>query len=41
MQQPAFREDMLYAPAKEFNHIVECFYSVVKSSDYWWNEQVH
>jgi len=40
MQQPAFREHMWYAPAKEFNDAEERIYSEVKSSDWWWNEQV-
>ena len=40
MQQPAFREHMSYAPAKEFNDAEERIYSEVKSSDWWWNEQV-
>jgi len=40
MQQAAFREHMLYAPAKEFNDAEECIYSDVKSSDWWWIEQV-
>ena len=40
MQQPAFREHMSYAPAKEFNDAEERIYSEVKSSDRWWNEQV-
>jgi len=40
MQQPAFKEHMLYAPSKEFNHAEECIYSEIKSSDWWWNEQV-
>jgi len=35
MQQPAFREHMSYAPAKEFNDAEECIYSEVKSSDWW------
>jgi hypothetical protein len=34
MQRPAFREHMLYAPAKEFNDAEECIYSEVKSSDW-------
>ena len=41
MQQPAFREHMSYAPAKEFNEAEERIYSEVKSGDWWWNEQVH
>jgi len=40
MQQPAFREHMSYAPAKEFNDAEERIYSAVKSSDWWWNEQI-
>jgi len=40
MKQPAFREHMLYAPAKEFNAAEELIYSEVKSSHWWWNEQV-
>jgi len=40
MQQPAFREHMSYAPGKEFTDTEECMYSEVKSSDWWWNEQV-
>jgi len=40
MQQPAFREHMSYAPAKEFNDAEQRIYSEVKSSDWWWNEQV-
>jgi hypothetical protein len=40
MQQPAFREYMSYAPAKEFNDAEERIYLEVKSSDWWWNEQV-
>jgi len=40
MQQPAFREHMAYAPAKKFNDAEERIYSEVKSSDWWWNEQV-
>ena len=31
---------MSYAPAKEFNDAEECIYSEVKSSDWWWNDQV-
>jgi len=31
---------MSYAPAKEFNDAEERIYSEVKSSDWWWNEQV-
>jgi len=41
MQQPAFRETMSYAPAKEFNDAEERIYSEVKSSDWWWNEKVN
>jgi len=41
MQQPVFREHMLYAPAKEFNNAEEHIYSEVKSHDWLWNEQVH
>jgi len=41
MQQPAFREHMSYAPAKEFNDAEERIYSEVKWSNWWWNEQVH
>jgi len=40
MQQPAFMEHMSYAPAKEFNDAEERIYSDVKSSEWWWNEQV-
>ena len=40
MQQPAFGENKLYAPAKEFNDAEEPIYSEVKSSDWWRNEQV-
>jgi len=40
MQQPALREHISYAPAKQFNDDEERFYSEVKSSDWWWNEQV-
>jgi len=40
VQQPAFREHMSYAPAKEFNDAEERIYSEVKSRDCWWNEQV-
>ena len=41
MQQPAFREHMSYAPAKEFNDDAEeRIYSEVKSSDWGWDEQV-
>jgi hypothetical protein len=40
MQQPAFREHMLYAPAKEFNDAEEHIYSEVKSSAWCWNEHV-
>jgi hypothetical protein len=40
MQQPTFREHMSDAPAKEFNDTEERIYSEVKSSDWWWNEQV-
>jgi len=35
MQQPAFREHMSYAPAKEFNEAEEHIYSEVKSSNWW------
>jgi hypothetical protein len=41
MQQPAFREHMSYAPANEFNDAEDRIYSEVKSSDWWWNEQIH
>ena len=40
MQQAAFREHMSYAPAKKFNDAGERIYSEVKSSNWWWNEQV-
>jgi len=40
IQQPAFWERRLYAPAKEFNEAGEHIYSEVESSDWWWNEQV-
>jgi len=40
MQQPAYREHMSYAPAKEFNDAEERLFSEVISSDWWWNEQV-
>jgi len=40
MQQPAFGEYKLYAPAKEFNDAEEPIYSEMKSSDWWWNEHV-
>jgi hypothetical protein len=40
MQQPEFREPMSYAPANEFNDAEEYIYCKVKSSDWWWNEQV-
>jgi hypothetical protein len=32
---------MSYAPAKEFSDAEERIYSEEKSSDLWWNEQVH
>jgi len=32
---------MSHAPTKEFNDAEECIYSEVKSSNWWWNEQVH
>jgi len=38
VEQPAFRDHMSYAPAKEFNDAEEWIYSEVKSSDGWWNE---
>jgi len=40
MQQPVFREHMSYAPPKQFNETEKWIYSEVKSSDWWWNEQV-
>jgi len=40
IQQPGFREHMSYASAKEFNDAEESIYWEVKSSDWWWNEQV-
>jgi hypothetical protein len=40
MQPPAFSEDMSYAPAKEFDDAEERIYSEVKSSNWWWNEEV-
>ena len=40
MQQPAFREHMMYAPAKKFNDAEKHIYSEVKSSNWWLNEQV-
>jgi hypothetical protein len=40
MQQPEFREHMLYAPAKEFNDAKERINSEVKSSHWWSNEHV-
>jgi hypothetical protein len=40
MQQPAFREHISYAPAKEFNDAEERIYSEVKSREWWWNEPV-
>jgi len=40
MQQPAFRDHLSYAPAKEFNDAEERIYSEVKTSNWWWNEQV-
>jgi len=39
-QQPAFREHMSHAPAKELKDAEEGIYSELKSSDWWWNEQV-
>jgi len=41
MQQPASREHMSYTPAMKFNDSEEHIDSEVKSSDWWWNEQVH
>jgi hypothetical protein len=40
MQQPAFREHTSYAPAEEFNDAEKRIHSEVKSSDWWWTEQV-
>jgi len=40
MHQPAFREHMAYAPAKELNDAEKHIYSEMISSDWWWNEQV-
>jgi hypothetical protein len=40
MQQPALRESMSYASAKEFNDAEKHIYSEVNCSDWWWNEQV-
>jgi hypothetical protein len=40
MQQPTFREHMFCAPAKEINDSEERIYYEVKSSDWWWNEQL-
>jgi len=41
MQQPAFREHLSSAPAKELNEAEERIYSEVKSSNWWCNEWVH
>jgi hypothetical protein len=38
MEHPAFREHMLYAPAKKFNDAEKRIYSEMLSSDWWWNE---
>jgi len=40
IHQPAFREHMSYTPEMEFIEAEESIYSEVKSSDWWWNEQV-
>jgi len=40
MLQPAFIEYMSYAPATEFNDPGKFISTEVKSSDWWWNEQV-
>jgi len=41
MQQHALWDHMSYAPAKECNDTEKCIYSGVKSSHWWWNEQVY
>jgi hypothetical protein len=41
VRQTAFREYILYAPAKEIDDIEEYMYTEVISSNWWWNEQVH
>jgi hypothetical protein len=40
LQQPAFREHISSAPAEELNDAEQHIYSVVKSYDWWWNEQL-
>jgi len=40
MHQPAFRDHMAYAPAKDFDDTEEYIYPEVKSCDWWCNEQV-
>jgi len=40
IEQHAFREDMSYAPAKEFDDAEDHIYAEVKLSDWCWNKQV-
>jgi hypothetical protein len=40
MQQPAYREEMVYGPIKEFNAAGERMYSEINSGDWWWRMQV-
>jgi hypothetical protein len=40
MQQPSFKEDMVYAPVREYNEAGERMYSEINSSDWWWKMQV-
>ena len=40
MQQPALREHMSYAAAKDFNYAELSICGELKSSDWWWNEHV-
>jgi hypothetical protein len=40
MKQPAYKEDIAYAPSREYNDAGERMYSEINSGDWWWRMQV-
>jgi hypothetical protein len=40
MKQPGYKEDITYAPSREYNAAGERMYSEINSGDWWWSMQV-
>lgn len=40
LSQPAYRDDIVYAPVREYNETGERLYSEMHTADWWWETQV-